>query len=101
MATHSSSLAWEIPWREKPGGLQSLCACYIASVFAIPWTPALQAPLSMGFSRQEHWSGLPCPPPDPVIKPGASRMSPELAARFFTTVAAGKPKYTRSQTNQI
>ena len=37
------------------------------------WTAACQAPLSMGFSRQEHWSGLPCPPPgdlpDPGIKP--------------------------------
>ena len=40
-------------------------------LFVIPWTIALQAPLSMGFSRQEYWSGLPCPPgdlPDPGIK---------------------------------
>ena len=48
---------------------------------------ALQAPLSMGFSRQEFWSGLPCPPPgdlsDPGIKP-AFLMSPALAGRFFT-----------------
>ena len=48
---------------------------------------ARQAPLSVGFSRQEFWSGLPCPPPgdlpDPVIKP-TSRMSPVLAGRFFT-----------------
>ena len=46
---------------------------------AIPWTVAHQPPLSMGFSRQEYWSGLPCPPPgalpDPEIKP-VSLMSP-------------------------
>ena len=52
------------------------------------WTVALQAPLSMGFSRQEYWSGLPCPPPgdlpDPGIKP-TSLMSPALAGGFFTT----------------
>ena len=55
------------------------------------WTVACQAPLSVGFSRQEYWSGLPCPPPpadipDPGIKP-TSLMSPELAGRFFTTAA--------------
>ena len=40
-----------------------------------PWTVARQAPLSMGFPRQEYWSGFPCPPPgdfpDPGIKPGS------------------------------
>ena len=53
-----------------------------------PWTVAHQAPLSMGFSRQEHWSGLPGPPPgdlpDLGIKP-MSLMSPTLAGGFFTT----------------
>ena len=57
------------------------------------WTVARQAPLSMGFSRQEHWSGLPCPPPgglpDPGIEP-TSVSSPALADRFFTTVPPGK-----------
>ena len=56
--------------------------------FASLWTVAHQALLSMGFSRQEYWSGLPCPPsgalPDPGIEP-ASLMSPALAGRFFTT----------------
>ena len=51
---------------------------------------ACQAPLSMGFSRQEYWSGLPCPPPgdlpDPEIKP-MSLTFPALAGRFFTTSA--------------
>ena len=55
------------------------------------WTAGHQAPVSMGFSRQEHWSGLPCPPPgdlpDPEIEP-TSLTSPVLAGRFFTTAAA-------------
>ena len=55
------------------------------------WTAACQAPLSMGFSRQEYWSGLMCPPPgylpDPGIKP-KSPGSPALAGGFFTTSAA-------------
>ena len=52
------------------------------------WTVAHQAPLSMGFSRQEYWSWLPCPPPgdlsDPEIEP-PSLMLPSLAGGFFTT----------------
>ena len=49
-----------------------------------------QAPLSMGFSRQEHWTELPCSPPGDVPNPGiepASLMSPTLAGGFFTTSA--------------
>ena len=48
-----------------------------------------QAPLSMEFSRQENWSGLPCPPPGDLPNPGtepASLASPALAGRFFSTV---------------
>ena len=60
-----------------------------------PWTVAYQAPLSMGFSRKEYWSGLPFPPPgdlpDPVIKP-MSPVSPAQAGRFFITVPSGKPQ---------
>ena len=56
-----------------------------------PLDVAHQAPLSMGFSRQEYWSGSPCPPPvdlsDPGIKP-ASLKSPALAGNFFTTSAS-------------
>ena len=52
-----------------------------------PWTVAHQAPLSMKFSRQKYWRGLPFPPPgdlpDPGIEP-ASPVSPTLAGRFFT-----------------
>ena len=55
--------------------------------FATLWIVAHQSPLSMGFSRQEYWSGLPCSPPgdlpDPGIKP-TSLMSPAMAGGFFT-----------------
>ena len=69
------------------------CACVIKhfsciQFFATPWTAARQAPLSVGFSRQEYWSGLPGPSPGDLpnsgIKP-ASLKSPALAGRFFTT----------------
>ena len=54
---------------------------------AILWSVAHQAPLSMGFSRQEYWSGLLCPPPGDLPYPRtelASLMSPILAGEFFT-----------------
>ena len=61
---------------------------------ATPWTVALQAPLSMWFSRQEYWNRLPFPSPgdlpDPGIEP-TSLVSPPLAGRFFTTMPPGKP----------
>ena len=52
------------------------------------WTVVHQAPLSMGFSRQEYWSELPCPPPGDLLNPGIkpmSLMSPALADGVFTT----------------
>ena len=51
----------------------------VPNSFATPWTVARQAPLSMGFSRQEHWSGLLCPPPGDLPDPGMEPESPELA----------------------
>ena len=59
-------------------------------LFVTPWTIACQAPLSMGFSRQEYWSGLPHPPPGDLLRPGikpASLRSPALADGFFTASA--------------
>ena len=59
-------------------------------VFVNPWTVACQAPLFMGFSRQEYWSGLPCPPPGDLPDPGTeplSQASSALADGFFTTSA--------------
>ena len=54
-------------------------------LFAILWTAAHQAPLSMGFSRQEDWSKLPCPPPWDLLNPGIEPLSLTLAGMFFTT----------------
>ena len=59
-------------------------------LFVTLWTVARQPPLSMGFSRQEYWSGLPCPPPGDLPNPGIepeSLKSPALAGGFFTTGA--------------
>ena len=59
-------------------------------LFATPWTEAHQAPLSIGSSRQEYWSGLPCPPPGDLPDPGIEPLSPmflALAGRFFTANA--------------
>ena len=51
-----------------------------------------QAPLSMGFSRQEYWNGLPLPSPGELPDPGIELMSPALADRFFTPKPPGKPR---------
>ena len=66
-----------------------------AQLFATPWTIAYQASLSMGFSKQEHWSGTPFPPPGDLPDPGIQPLSPEspaLASRFFTSKLPGKPR---------
>ena len=55
-----------------------------------PWTAARQAPLSMGFSGQEYWSGLLFPPPGDLPDPGIKPASPALAGGFFTTATPGK-----------
>ena len=71
------------------------CAQRLSHVvlFATLWTVALQAPLSLRFSKQEYWSGLPLPPPrdfpDPGIKP-MSPASPALAGGLFATEPPGK-----------
>ena len=76
------------------------CACVLScfscvQLFVTQWTIAHQAPLSLGFSRQEYWSGLPCPPPGDLpnqeIKP-APLTFPALAGRFLTTSATWEPQ---------
>ena len=62
-------------------------------LFATAWTVALQAPLSVGFSRQEYWSGLPYPPPGDLPHPGIEPLSPSVsctAGTSFTTSATWK-----------
>ena len=79
------------PWFIQVVPILRVCACYVASVvqlFVTLWTISQQAPLSMGFSRQEYWSELPCPPPGDLAHAGISLvflMSPALVGRFFTT----------------
>ena len=118
MATHSSILAWRIPWTEEPCGQQSIVlqrvvhdwselACthtlvlnigrylwmrfmpraFVLScvhLFAPTGTVAHQTPLSMEFSRQEYWSGLPFPTPGDLPNPGIKAASPTFAGRFYT-----------------
>ena len=68
-----------------------VCVCvFTHQLFATPWTVARQAPLSMEFSRQKYWSGLPFPSPGDLPNPGIEPMSlapPALAGVFFITGA--------------
>ena len=68
-----------------------------ARLCATPWTVTRQASLSMGFSRQEYWSGLSCPPPGDLPDPGIEPMSltsPALAGMFFTTSGAWEARFS-------
>ena len=75
-----------IEWRVK------LLCC--VRLFATPWTVAHQAPPSMGFSRQEYWSGLPFPSPGDLPNPGFEPRSPALQADTLTSEPPGKPKWS-------
>ena len=80
--------------RFTEGHLLLLISGYIVSDSVTPWTVVHQAPLSMGFPRQEYWSGFPCPPSGDLPNPGIEPASPEfpaLAGGFFTTEPPGKP----------
>ena len=74
-----------------------MLSCFsCVQLFSTPWSVACQVPLSMGFSRQEHWSGLPCPPLGDLLDPGTepvSLLSPALAGRFSITSATWEAKY--------
>ena len=61
-------------------------------IFVTPWTVAYQAPLSMGFSRQECWSGLPFPSPGDLPDPGVEPGSPALQADTLPSEPPGKHK---------
>ena len=62
----------------------------VVSDFGTPWTVACQAPLSIGFSRQEYWSGLPLPSPGDLPNPGTEPGSPALHADSLTSEPPGK-----------
>ena len=77
-----------------------MLSCFSNVQLSILWTIAHQTPLSMGFSRQEYWSGLLCPSAGHLLNTRIKPMSlpfPELASRFFTTSTMGTV-YTRPQT---
>ena len=77
---------------EEPGGLQSLPSCFrCIRLFGILWTVARQALLSMGFSRQEYWRGLPCPSPGDLPNPGIEPASPVSPALQADSLSTGKP----------
>ena len=63
-------------------------------LFATLWTVAHQAPLSMGFSRQEYWSGLPLPSPGDLSDPGIEPRSPTLQADALTSEPPGADALT-------
>ena len=93
----------EVPALPPPSvrTIPSQAICYLSAqslsrvrLSVTPWTVAHQAPLSMEFSRQEYWSGLPCSPPGDLLdtgtKPGSST-SPESQADSLPTERPGKP----------
>ena len=63
-------------------------------LFATLWTAACQVPLSMGFSRQEYWSGLPFPSPGDLLNTGIEPLSPSLQADSLYSEPPGKPTTT-------
>ena len=70
-----------------------LFSCSVMSdSFAITWTVTHQAPLSMGFPRQDYWNGLPFPSPGDLPNPGIDPASPAVAGGFFTTEPPGSGK---------
>ena len=71
---------------------QICCCCLVAKLFATPWTIADQAPLFMGFPRQEYWNELPFPSPGGFHDTGIEPKSFALAGGFSTAKTPGKPK---------
>ena len=76
-----------------------LCVCVqslsCVQLFVTPWTAACQASLLMRFSRQEYWSGLPCPPPGDLPNRGIEPRSPALLVDSLPSEPPGKPMNTR------
>ena len=102
-------LCWPVPSSGDAALPVFLGACVLsrftcALLCVTLWTVACQAPLSMGFSRKESWSGLPCPPPgnlpDPGIEP-RSLASPALVDGFFTTSATWEAAYVLLSQNKV
>ena len=71
-----------------------LCRFSCVRLFVNPWTVACQAPLSMGFSMQGYWRGLPCPPSGDCPNPGIKPRSPTLQVDSLPSELPGKALYT-------
>ena len=90
------SIVWLNIHTRTRSWLTKLCYLKVKSLshvwlFAIPWTVVYQASLSMGFSRQEYWSGLPFPSPGDLPDPGIEPRSPALQADALPSEPPGKP----------
>ena len=74
------------------------CCCVVGKCLSLsdPMDCSPQAPLSMEFSRQEYWSGLPFPSPGVLPNPGIEPVSPAVAGRLFTTEPPGKPTHSHT-----
>ena len=83
---HCRQILYCLSHQASPLTLLVVCVWVTQScpTLATPWTVAHQAPLSMEFSRQEYWSGLPFPSAGPLPNPGIEPASPALTGRFFT-----------------
>ena len=75
--------------------MHNCCLVAQSRLTLLSWTVAHQAPLSVEFSRQEYWSGLPFSSPEDLPDPGIKPMFPALAGGFFTTEPPEKPNYTQ------
>ena len=80
----------KVPWNRKWHEWVLSCLSHV-QLFLTLWTVAQRALLSTGFSRQQSWSGLPCPPPGDHPDPGIKPASPALRVDSFTAEPLGEP----------
>ena len=91
----NSPLVWWPAWASS--GSLWLCCCFVTkSCLTLSWPHGLghRVPLSVGFSRQEHWSGVPFPPPGHLPNPGIEPESPHCRWILYTTEPLRKPSFT-------
>ena len=100
----SGESAWimqipQVTGRSKPNLSPCVLVAQLCLTLCDPWTVAHQAPLSMEFSRQEYWSGLPCPSPGNLPNPGIKPRSPTLQADSLLFELPAKPNSSLEQCN--
>ena len=82
------------PCNTSRKGVMVLVTHLCPTLFATPWSVARQVPLSLGFSRQEYWSGLPFPSPGDPPNPGIEPRSPPVQVDSLPSMLPGKPDVT-------